>query len=178
MIQDINLEQIKQYNESLKQYRAKSAQLNAEIEYINKEIETLSAELTAELGITVTKDNIEQICKEQAEKINNSLQSGNAVLAKIASEEQNASAVQAQTTSQPVVTQQVVQPTPVAPVAQPTAVSQATPVVNTQPVMSEPVVSNMPVAQAPVQGSVFNGQNSTLPTPGDGTTLPPLFSLG
>lgn len=156
MLQDINFEQVKQYNESLKHYRAKSAQLNAEIEFINKEIETLSAELTAELGIAVTKENIEQICQEQVAKINNSLQSGNAVLAKIASEEQNAS-LQSASTAQQVVTQQVVQPAPVAPVQS---------------------VQSVQSVQAPIQGSVFNGQNTTLNTPGDGATLPPLFNLG
>mgnify|MGYP003299366536 CR=1 FL=1 len=88
MLQGVNLEEIKQYNSSLKQYKDKAASLNAEIEYTNRELDSLCAELTAELGVTVTRDNVEEIYKEQIEKINSTLQSGNAVLAKIASEEQ------------------------------------------------------------------------------------------
>ena len=88
MLQGVNLEEIKQYNSSLKQYKDKAASLNAEIEYTNRELDSLCAELTTELGVQVTRDNVEEIYKEQVEKINSTLQSGNAVLAKIASEEQ------------------------------------------------------------------------------------------
>lgn len=161
MLDNSTLEQVKQYNNNLKQYRAKSAQLTAEIEYINREIDTLCNELTAELGVQVTKENIEQMCKEQSEKIINSLQSGNAVLAKIASEEQNATSVNNTQPAQPTFTQQVVQPTPVAPVQQTMNVMQ----------------SNV-VPQASVQGSVFNGQNTPLPNTPNGAILPPLFNLG
>ena len=114
MLQGVDFNQVKQYNASLKQYKDKAASLNAEIEYTNKEIDALCAELTAELGIQVTRDNIQQIYDEQVAKINSTLQSGNAVLAKIASEEQAAS-VTSQATA-PVV-QQATPVTPVAPVA-------------------------------------------------------------
>ena len=111
MLQGVDLNQVKQYNASLKQYKDKAASLNAEIEYTNKEIDILCAELTSELGIQVTRDNIQQIYDEQVAKINSTLQSGNAVLAKIASEEQAASVANqvAATPVAPVV--------PVAPVA-------------------------------------------------------------
>ena len=87
MLQGVNIEEIKKYNASLKQCRDRAASLNAEIEYTNKEIDNLCNELSAELGITVTRDNVEQIYNEQLEKINSTLQSGNAVLSKIANEE-------------------------------------------------------------------------------------------
>ena len=61
MLQGVNIEDIKQYNSSLKQCRDRAASLKAEIEYTNKEIDTICNELSAELGITVTRDNIEQI---------------------------------------------------------------------------------------------------------------------
>lgn len=151
MLQGVDLNQVKQYNASLKQYKDKAASLNAEIEYTNKEIDALCAELTTELGIQVTRDNIQQIYDEQVSKINSTLQSGNAVLAKIASEEQVASTVA----------------TPVAPV---TPVAPTTPVMQTA-VPTPPVA---PTAQetAPVAGSVFG---TASPTP---ATLPPLFNMG
>lgn len=154
MLQGVDLNQVKQYNASLKQYKDKAASLNAEIEYTNKEIDALCAELTTELGIQVTRDNIQQIYDEQVSKINSTLQSGNAVLAKIASEEQAASTVA----------------TPVAPV---TPVAPTTPVMQTA-VPTPPVASTAPTAQetAPVAGSVFG---TASPTP---ATLPPLFNMG
>lgn len=154
MLQGVDLNQVKQYNASLKQYKDKAASLNAEIEYTNKEIDALCAELTNELGIQVTRDNIQQIYDEQVSKINSTLQSGNAVLAKIASEEQAASAVA----------------TPVTPV---TPVAPTTPVMQTA-VPTPPVAPTAPTAQetAPVAGSVFG---TASPTP---ATLPPLFNMG
>lgn len=154
MLQGVDLNQVKQYNASLKQYKDKAASLNAEIEYTNKEIDALCAELTTELGIQVTRDNIQQIYDEQVSKINSTLQSGNAVLAKIASEEQAASTVA----------------TPVTPI---TPVAPTTPVMQTA-VPTPPVAPTAPTAQetAPVAGSVFG---TASPTP---ATLPPLFNMG
>lgn len=154
MLQGVDLNQVKQYNASLKQYKDKAASLNAEIEYTNKEIDALCAELTTELGIQVTRDNIQQIYDEQVSKINSTLQSGNAVLAKIASEEQAASTVA----------------TPVTPI---TPVAPTTPVMQTA-VPTPPVAPTAPTAQeaTSVAGSVFG---TASPTP---ATLPPLFNMG
>lgn len=114
MLQGVDLNQVKQYNASLKQYKDKAASLNAEIEYTNKEIDALCLELSNELGVQVTRDNIQQIYDEQVAKINSTLQSGNAVLAKIASEEQ--APVAPQVVQQAPVTPQA--PVAQAPVAQ------------------------------------------------------------
>ena len=156
MLQGIDLNQVKQYNASLKQYKDKAASLNAEIDYTNKEIDALCAELSTELGIQVTRDNIQQIYEEQVSKINNTLQSGNAVLAKIANEEQAASAV---------------------------ATAQATPVA---PQVSAPVAPNLNIQQTtPTQSTMTQTQESTAvpgsifgnasPTPGP---LPAMFNIG
>lgn len=110
MLQGVNIEDIKKYNSSLKQCRDRAASLKAEIEYTNKEIDTICNELSAELGITVTRDNIEQIYNEQLEKINSALQSGNAVLAKIASEESSNSVYEQPAAQQSVIQPQVEQP--------------------------------------------------------------------
>ena len=155
MLQGVDLNQVKQYNASLKQYKDKAASLNAEIEYTNKEIDALCAELTNELGIQVTRDNIQQIYEEQVSKINSTLQSGNAVLAKIASEEQAASTV-----ATPVAPVTPVAPTPVMQTAVPTPVMQTA--VPTPPVAQETAVA----------GSVFGTASPTT------ATLPPLFNMG
>ena len=148
MLQGIDLNQVRQYNASLKQYKDKAASLKAEIDYTNKEIDTLCSELSAELGISVTRDNIQQVYEDQVSKINSTLQSGNAVLSKIASEEQTA---QVQT---PV--QTPVQSVPTSPEAPTVGVAPTGGVATT-------VESN------PVAGSVFGTAQSA--------TLPPLFGM-
>ena len=79
MLQGIDLGQVRQYNSALKTYKDQSASLNAEIEYTNNEIDNLCVQLTQELGIQVTRDNIEQVYNDEVAKINSTLQSGNAV---------------------------------------------------------------------------------------------------
>lgn len=147
MLQGIDLNQVRQYNASLKQYKDKAASLKAEIDYTNKEIDTLCSELSAELGISVTRDNIQQVYEDQVSKINSTLQSGNAVLSKIASEEQTAQAQTAQTPVQSV-------PTP-----------PEAPTVGVEPTVGvAPTIESNPVA-----GSVFGTAQSA--------PLPPLFGM-
>lgn len=67
MLQGIDINQVKQYNASLKQYRDKAANINAQIEFNKNELNKLCSELTTELGIEVTENNIEQIYQEQVE---------------------------------------------------------------------------------------------------------------
>lgn len=85
---NINIEEVKKYNASLKQYREMSSKLQAEKQFLLTEIENECKALSAELGVEVTSENIQQIKDDLCEKINSSLQSGNTVLAKIASETQ------------------------------------------------------------------------------------------
>lgn len=88
MLQGIDMNQIRQYNQSLKEYREKAASINAQIQFTRQEMEKICAELTAELGTEVNEGNIEQIYAEQLDKINTTLNAGTAVLQKIAREEQ------------------------------------------------------------------------------------------
>lgn len=181
MVAGVNLEEVKKYNAALKQYKDQAAALKAEIEYTNRELDTLCSELTTELGVQVTRDNVEQIYNDQVTKINSTLQSGNAVLAKIQSEEAAASQPQASTSSpspSPVIPQaapQVQPATPVAPQIQPQVQAQA-PVAPTIP---QPQVESQTIPN-PVAGSVFGNPqagNSTAFTGNAGSTLPPMFSL-
>lgn len=88
MNSNINIDEVKQYNANLKKYRDMSSKLQAEKQFLLNEIETECKALSAELGIEVNSSNIEQVKEDLCSKINSSLQSGNTVLAKIASETQ------------------------------------------------------------------------------------------
>jgi hypothetical protein len=164
MLQGVNLEEIKQYNASLKQYKDKAAALNAEIEYTNKEINSVCAELTTELGVTVTRDNIEQIFNEQVSKINSTLQSGNAVLAKIASEEAASNPTSSSVQSIPVQQVQQVQQTQSVP---PVAPALTAPYMQT----SNMTQSAQSFEQAQTSGSVFGTVQPS------SSELPPLFKI-
>lgn len=88
MNQGINVEEIKKYNEGLRAHTERAAKIKAELEINTNELNRICEELTAELGVTVTPENIEAIYKENVEKINNTLQTGNDVLRRIAEEEE------------------------------------------------------------------------------------------
>lgn len=164
MLENINLDEVRQYNNSLKAYKEKAASLKAEIEYNTKELESLCSELSTELGVEVNSSNIESIYNEQVEKIKSDLNTGNAVLAKIANEQQ-AQAVQQ---SNPVQTQTPVQAqVPVQPVQQPVVQQQ----------VSQPqVAQSTPVTTQPTAASPFMQAVPTVGQNGMGT-LPPLFSV-
>lgn len=175
MVQGVNLEEIKKYNNSLKQYKDKAASLNTEIEYINKELTTLCTELTQELGVEVTLDNIEQIYEEQVSKINSTLQSGNAVLSKIQSEEQNQANMSMQSTvsnsSVAPVTQAQVTQIPETPQVQ-APVTPSAPQVQAAVTEQSPAPAYPPIfGQQSTPGAVFNGQAAT-------TELPTFFNIG
>lgn len=88
MVGNVDINQVRQYNDLLKQYRDQAAKVNAEIEFNSKELESLCKELSTELGITVTPDNLEQIYEERVAKINSTLQSGTEILNRIKMETQ------------------------------------------------------------------------------------------
>lgn len=168
MLQGIDLSQVRQYNSTLKTYKDQSASLNAEIEYTNNEIDSLCAQLTQELGIQVTRDNIEQVYNDEVAKINSTLQSGNAVLAKIASEEQNRAN-----------SNTVGNTSGATPQMASTPVQQSTaPVGNTNAGgLSDSTLPPFTGAAQP-QFSTVNGAVETNEGAAQNMTLPPLFGMG
>ena len=82
----VDINQVKQYNEQLKQYKEQAAKIKVEIEMNTSELNRLCDELTTELGIQVTPDNIEQIYKDRVEKVQNTLQSGTEIMNRIRQE--------------------------------------------------------------------------------------------
>ena len=86
MLQGVNIDEVKKYNASLKQYKDQSARLTVEIEMNEKELKQLCEQLSTELGVSVTPENVEKIYEEQVGKINQTLETGNAILKKIEQE--------------------------------------------------------------------------------------------
>lgn len=89
MVKGINLEEVKKYNEALRQYKDRASKLVAEIEFHNKELMRICQELTQELGVEVTPNNLEQLYNEYVEKISNTLQTGKEILRRIKEQEEN-----------------------------------------------------------------------------------------
>ena len=73
MNSNIDLREVKKYNESLKKYQDAAAQVRAGIEFNKKELARLCSELSQELGVTVTPENIEAIREERVAKALNTL---------------------------------------------------------------------------------------------------------
>lgn len=86
MMSGVDINQVKQYNEQLKQYKEQAAKIKVEIEMNTSELNRLCEELTAELGVSVTPDNIEQIYNDRVEKVKNTLQSGTEIMNRIRQE--------------------------------------------------------------------------------------------
>lgn len=84
---ELDLERIRNYNTELKKYTDQVATLKAEQTYIKSDLEKLCEELSAELGITITPDNVEQVYRERVAKIENTLKIGEEILGRIKAEE-------------------------------------------------------------------------------------------
>lgn len=129
MNSNIDLREVKKYNESLKKYQDAAAQVRAGIEFNKKELARLCSELSQELGVTVTPENIEAIREERVAKALNTLSVGNEILDRIRKEEaQDASSSIPASVAQPTVAQPTVaQPgfVPAPPVFTPPAQPQA-----------------------------------------------------
>ena len=109
MQQGVNIEQVRQYNQSLKQYRDKAAEVKAKIDFNKAELARLCQELSNELGIEVTPENVAQVRDEQIAKIENTLSVGNEILNRIRSEEAAGFGGTPQPAQMPVSTQPVMQ---------------------------------------------------------------------
>ncbi len=149
----INIEDVKNYNKSLREYKDKSAKIVAELEFNEQELQRQCAELSKELGIEVTPDNVEAILTERINKINNTMMVGNEILSRVKEEERNAMA-------QPQVAQ-VAQPQ----MAQTPQMAPQMGGFAQMPQMGQPVAPSTP--QAPQMGGMdFSGG------------LPPIFATG
>lgn len=88
----INIDEVRRYNKALKEQKEKVNKLNTQIEFYSKELRRQCEELSRELGVDINENNLEEKYNEYVAKLESTLQTGNAVLQRIA-EEENASNV-------------------------------------------------------------------------------------
>lgn len=96
----INIEEVRQYNEELKRNKERANTLMAQKELYERELNSKCLELSKELGVEVTKDNLMQIYNEYEERLRQTLETGRAVLQKIVQAEQQNTVVQQQEVNQ------------------------------------------------------------------------------
>lgn len=83
----LSVDEVRKYNAELKERKKQASDLNAQIGFYEKELEKKCSELSKELGIEVTKDNLEQVYAEYEQKLQSAMETGWAVLRKIAQDE-------------------------------------------------------------------------------------------
>lgn len=88
----IDIQAVRAYNKRLKECQDRAAKLKTEVEYTEKEIKRACEELTNELGIQVTPENIESIRDEHVASLNNALLVGNEILERLKQQEGGQSA--------------------------------------------------------------------------------------
>ena len=81
----VDLQRVKKYNDALKNAKDNSNKIATEISYAKRELEKLCAELSAELGETVTVETVAEMYKRESEKIERTLSMGEEILARIVS---------------------------------------------------------------------------------------------
>lgn len=76
----IDEERVKEFNSRLRHAKDEHTRLATEVAVGDKEIDRLCSELSNALGISITKDNCEQVCEELIKKINSELEAGEQIL--------------------------------------------------------------------------------------------------
>ena len=85
----LDVQRVKEYNRQLKECKEKSSKITAEMEFNRGEIQRLCTELTNQLGIEVTPENVVSIYKEREAKLENTLATGEEILKRIKEEEES-----------------------------------------------------------------------------------------
>lgn len=102
MINGINVEAVKQYNASVRAHKERASKIRAEIDFNKAELNRLCTDLSNELGLEVTAENIEMIYNERVAKINSTLATGMEILKRVEEEEAAANRPQQAQVQQPV----------------------------------------------------------------------------
>lgn len=85
---ELDVTRIKKYNEELRHYKDKSANVRAQLELNKSELDRLCNELSVELNVQVTPENIEGIYAQCVDRVENNLKTGEEILNRIKAEEQ------------------------------------------------------------------------------------------
>ena len=76
----LDINKIQEYNERVSTVSKKLQAKQTEYEMKHKELLRLCAELTEELGVEVTEENLEEICEMYEQQVSNTLQAGEEIL--------------------------------------------------------------------------------------------------
>ena len=85
-MEKIDIQRIRKYNEELTEQKRKASDIKARLEFNRNELERLCKELTEELGVEVTPDNIEVVYKQALEKVSSTLEVGEEILNRLRGE--------------------------------------------------------------------------------------------
>lgn len=95
-MEKLDIARIKQYNAELRKCTEKSANLRAQLAMAQNELNRLCETLTTELNVQVTPENLESIYAQCVEQLENTLTTGEEILARIKAEENEAEQVQSE----------------------------------------------------------------------------------
>ena len=83
MEKQVDMNRIKDYNNELRQMKNKLQQEESELRFMSEQLEGLCADLSEEMKIAITPENIDIIAKQVIQNIENTLNTGEAVLSEI-----------------------------------------------------------------------------------------------
>lgn len=82
-MEKLNIERIREYNTKCNEYKTKLSNTIAERKIMSDNLTNLCSQLSAQLGINVTPDNLEQVYTERSQAIKQTLESGEEILRRI-----------------------------------------------------------------------------------------------
>ena len=80
---NLDLERIRQYNKKCNDYKNKLSNIMAERKIMKDNLDNLCRQLSAQLGMEVTPDNLSQVYEERSQAIMQTLESGEDILRRI-----------------------------------------------------------------------------------------------
>lgn len=82
-MEKLNIERIREYNTKCNEYKTKLSNTIAERKIMSDNLNNLCSQLSAQLGVDVTPDNLEQVYAERSQAIKQTLESGEEILRRI-----------------------------------------------------------------------------------------------
>lgn len=79
----VDIQRVNEYNRKLKDAKNEQSKIQNELEYSKRELNRLCSELSSELGVQVTIENIKEVYEQEMSKIERNLAIGEEILARI-----------------------------------------------------------------------------------------------
>lgn len=83
----IDLDRVRSYNSKCNDYKKKLSNILAERKFMAERLEQTCAQLSKQLGMTVTPDNIEEVYESKSKEIMQTLETGEEILRRIESDD-------------------------------------------------------------------------------------------